>query len=258
LIMPNLYRYRVWCNTDSQWEYNWREESEGPQTTCPVNTAHPIDASKTSYVETVLDAQVEIKEENISGSGKYQANGWKMSIIVDPVNWQSKDISFPFDIYLYSAEFQTSTNQNGDEIAFWIGPDTNLGDITADIAIGNTVINVPQSTIDNAKIGGVVKVNDGVNINDMGRILLIDKDNKKLTMETAATNIFLSATPTKIEHTLQMIRSYFVDNDHRYQFGLSKIGGSRIPANTILQARYLNNAGGSKTFRFGFEYTIKQ
>jgi len=43
----NLYKYRVYCSTDSKHEYTWVDEADGEPTTCPTNTSHTIDTSKT-------------------------------------------------------------------------------------------------------------------------------------------------------------------------------------------------------------------
>jgi len=50
--MATVYNWRIWCNTDSQWEYRWDPVEP---TVCPVNGAHSIDAAKTAIVETVGD-----------------------------------------------------------------------------------------------------------------------------------------------------------------------------------------------------------
>jgi hypothetical protein len=44
--MP-LYRYRIWCDTDNQYEYVW--SSELP-TECPTDAGHTIDTSKISRI----------------------------------------------------------------------------------------------------------------------------------------------------------------------------------------------------------------
>lgn len=50
-----LVRYQIWCTTDSKWEYSWLESTAAAPTTCPVNTGHTIDGSKTAIVEEKPD-----------------------------------------------------------------------------------------------------------------------------------------------------------------------------------------------------------
>jgi hypothetical protein len=46
--MALLNKYRVWCNTQSKYEFTW---DEAAPTSCPTNGAHSIDSSKTSIVQ---------------------------------------------------------------------------------------------------------------------------------------------------------------------------------------------------------------
>lgn len=47
--MTIVYKYRLYCNTETAYVYDWAETEP---TTCPNNTAHTIDSTKTTIVET--------------------------------------------------------------------------------------------------------------------------------------------------------------------------------------------------------------
>jgi len=49
--MADLFKYRVYCETDSVYETIWAETEP---TTCPVNTSHSITSSATSIIDTIL------------------------------------------------------------------------------------------------------------------------------------------------------------------------------------------------------------
>jgi len=51
--MSELLKYQIWCATDSKWEYTWAEEDDAVPTTCPTDTAHTIDSTKTTIDEVV-------------------------------------------------------------------------------------------------------------------------------------------------------------------------------------------------------------
>jgi len=75
----NFYKYKVYCTTDSKYEYTdfikGQDDEENKPTKCPVDpVGHSIDASKTDIVQSILDSQIEIKEEGLTSSGKYQKN----------------------------------------------------------------------------------------------------------------------------------------------------------------------------------------
>jgi len=49
--VTTLNKYRIWCDTDSKWEYQWADESDAVPTACPTDTGHSVDTAKTSVVE---------------------------------------------------------------------------------------------------------------------------------------------------------------------------------------------------------------
>ena len=51
--MTSLVNYRLWCTTDSSYEYVWQDSEAGAPTTCPTDTQHTIDTDQTSIIETL-------------------------------------------------------------------------------------------------------------------------------------------------------------------------------------------------------------
>lgn len=52
--MATVYRYRVWCDTESGWQYVW---AESEPTDCPNNNGHTIDSDKTAVMESAGTSQ---------------------------------------------------------------------------------------------------------------------------------------------------------------------------------------------------------
>lgn len=59
-MASKLNHYRLWCDTDSQWEYSWGKTAP---TTCPTDTAHDIDETKTAVVEAASTEQVNLLDD---------------------------------------------------------------------------------------------------------------------------------------------------------------------------------------------------
>ena len=55
--MSVVNKYRLWCETENAYVYDWAEEEP---TTCPNNTSHTIDETKTTISDTVGDDSVSI------------------------------------------------------------------------------------------------------------------------------------------------------------------------------------------------------
>lgn len=45
-----LLKYKIYCNTDSKYEYVWKESTDSAPTTCPANTSHSVNTSSVSVV----------------------------------------------------------------------------------------------------------------------------------------------------------------------------------------------------------------
>ena len=52
--MPDLYKYRVWCNIESMYYETWAESTP---LICPNNSSHDIEETKTSIIQEQLEAE---------------------------------------------------------------------------------------------------------------------------------------------------------------------------------------------------------
>ena len=248
-----VYKYRVWCDTDSKWEYVWRDENEAVPSLCPVNTGHTIDTAKTSIVEQSSTNVVKVQEEEIPTGGHFATTTIKIDVDAT-TGWKETDISFPFPIGMLSAEFQTDASMEGDEVECSVSPDTIVGTITSDVAVDDVIVSVSQTVIDNSSVGQFIKLYDGTNTNAMGRIISVDSVNLTITLETPATDVFLASTPTYVQLTVKFVYDYVLGVAGRKVLGDGKIGASHVPANKVIRARYNNISGTAKLFTVQMEY----
>lgn len=248
--MVPVYKYRVWCDTDSKWEYTW---AESEPTKCPTNTSHIIDANKTSVVDSVIENTITVREENTPTGENYQASAYKISV-ASGTGWTTKDISFPHPISLLAAEWTNMDSMRGDEIEFVVAPNTIVGVMASGVGSGISVIPVQQSVIDNMAIGYRADLYSASGVMDCGRVLNINDNDNTLTLENPTQQSFSAAWPTQVRMSIHMVRPSPLAGEGRIQLGESKIGGSYIPANTILRTKYNNKNGLPKDLAFFLEY----
>lgn len=252
MAMP-VRKYRVWCDTDSQWEYVWLDDTQGEPTVCPTNTAHTIDTSKTSIVEEVIEDTVTIKEENTPTGGHYQAQFNKINIPSGtPGTKHEFEFSFPHPISLLAAEWTNTEDIHGDEIKFIIAPDTIVGVLASGVSNGETVLPVSQSVIDNVKLGYCVDLYSASGVCEVERCVDRNDNDNTITVETAVDQGYAAGTHVRMH--VDMVRRGYLAGHGRIQLGEAKIGGSYIPAGTILRADYWNNNGTAKELVFVLEY----
>ncbi len=53
-----LYKYRLWCDSDSKWVYWWLTETDPVPTKCSENSIHNMDLTRTTIIEQLDEPQV--------------------------------------------------------------------------------------------------------------------------------------------------------------------------------------------------------
>lgn len=195
-----------------------------------------------------------IQEEAIKTGGHFQARGIAVDIPAIVGWYDFPDLSWPFPVSVLSADAFAKSENNKDTIEFLVAPDTIVGAVIADVTTSDTILNVQQSVIDNMQLGYWVGLYDGINTDSCGRCLNIDSINSQITVETAPTNAYAAVSPTYVRMTNKMACEIELTEGHRMVLGESKIGGSYLPANTVMRLRYNNRDGVAKRFAFVLEY----
>lgn len=113
---------------------------------------------------------------------------------------------------------------------------------------------VTSTVIENTMGGYYIKLDDGTNSNDLGRVVHIDSTNSKIYTEVAPTNTYSPLTPTYVKQTVYQFLNYMLWNQQKYVIGDSKIGGQSIPANMPVTVIYKNNGDTNKTIVGGVDY----
>lgn len=246
--MSTVNLYRIYCETDDQYEQAW---SENILTQCPVNNTHTVTANSVQLLNSVSNSIVEIKDLNSNVGGDFRIETKK---ITAPVGESTHDYSWKIPIRVHGIKFVTVDEHKGDIINNDVAPDTLIGSITSDVAIGDDVISVTTSVIQSVKLGYYITLDDGVNSESLGYVTSINTNTNEITTELQASNSYLASTPTNVYMTLRHVINYEIGEPQTHSLGDMKIGGALLDANTISRVRYINNGASPKDFIFSLEY----
>ena len=280
--MTTVYKYRIYCNTDNKWEYVW---SETAPTTCPTNTAHSVNSTSVSVVETSSTSVVEIKEESTPTGGHFSST--TVSFDCPPNTTTGQDTSWPINISALNVDFITDESQRGDIVEMMVGKNTIIGALAGFVnpcstwtsqnytagqivmydngtktlpytCTVDTVSNeaptdtnywamgfrvaVSSTVVQYTKVGFYLNFFDGVNSDDMGRVLMVDTVNNYVFMENNPTNSFSPVSPTYVRQTVYQIKDYEIGPPWEREIGASKIGGSHVPKCTKVRIEYTNKS----------------
>tara|TARA_R100001163_G_C5067090_1_gene205961 strand:- start:1919 stop:2683 length:765 start_codon:yes stop_codon:yes gene_type:complete len=237
--MTTIYKYRVYCTTDSTYKFVW---SEVKPLTCPDNTAHSINSLLTTIVDEVTPNQVSIKEENVPTGGNYQASSVAFENMTGPTGTvYSVDKSWPHPISAMNISVKTEEIHAGDTIEVVVGPETVIGALTVTAETGATEFNVSQTVIDYTMVGYYLELVEGANINDCGRVIAVDKTNGIIQLENPTTRTFSAGGPTYVRQSVFTVKDFKCCTPQKFDIGIAKIGGSYVPPNTIVRGKYTIN-----------------
>jgi hypothetical protein len=200
----------------------------------------------------IVKIQEESRDPAKQTGSNYQAMSHSLVVDHSTGTWKNLDITYPYPIALFSAEWVNEALYEGDIFKVLIAPNTTVGAITSDVAASATVLNVQSTVTDNVKPGYVITITDGTNTDELGRCTEVDPDAGTITVETPTTNAFAAATPTYIQMTIEMVRCIKLSGKGRYELGKDVIGGSFIPAGAKIRVSYQNNEGTTT----GKEFTV--
>lgn len=246
--MPSLFKYRVYCQTESAFSTIW--DSIAP-TVCPNNNTHTIDSNSIIITEEFKTNNVNIiQSEPGFTNGFYKIECW--SLVIPANSTAYKDISWPYNIAVMTINLQPSTENIGDTINAYAGPDTTIGVITQSLSQNVSVINVNSTVIQNIKLGYTVNVvNNSQNIN-MGECISIDTVNSRITCNTVASKSI--APGAYIQVSRQTIKNFTFTTNQIINLANKNVSSTSFPANIVARLVYTNNSNTEKTFVFNSEY----
>jgi hypothetical protein len=246
-MTTSVNQWRIYCETESAWSSGFFDASSPAPTTCFNNTTHTVNANSAQLLQTISSNNVNAKiiEESIPTQGFFKSQGYSFTI---PGNSTASTIvSWGYPVTVLETFFATVNTQSGDIINAITAPNTIIGTITANVAIGATVLPVSSTVVANSYVGFEILINGVL----LGEILSIDHTNLTLTVSPLTTG-YSSGAYVGVQ--IRIINNFIIGNSFRYVVGSSKIGGKFIAAGTTTRVEYTNNQSTALTFTFRVEF----
>jgi len=249
--MPNktIYVWRIFCQTDNQYEF-WKLYDTDPEpTTCPVDTAHTVNLGDVTLRNVISQNQVKIKEEDVPTGGKWAAEAhwfYGASGGISGPSSTIKQLSWKHDVTVFNIQYRSRDENVRDEVSMYVETKDQgfglgvIGTIQQDSPTGSTGINVAQTIIDNVLAADYIQLTDGTNTTDYIQILSVDRPNRMLIFSESIPFSFAAATPTFIKFRRYVLYYYPLGPPDLYQMGNGKIGGSYVPAGNVVSVVYHN------------------
>ncbi|MFM2393072.1 MAG: hypothetical protein RLZZ546_1054 [Bacteroidota bacterium] len=246
--MNTLNKYRYFCNTENKFVFKW---DNIPPTTCINDSNHSIDINSITIVDSLSRNEVIVSNRDPITQGYFMVESKTFNI--SSSNESIFTFSYPLPVAVYRSIIATSNIHNGDSIDISIAPETIIGVNTQEVLNNNNIIKVNSSILNILSPGFYIDITDGVNTNNLGRVLNIDKINEEITVEYNTINNF--SIGSYIRLSMHIVKNLKFPHAYIYIIGSSTLGGKPIPSNTPIQLKYYNSNNQEKEFTITFEYT---
>jgi len=245
-----IYLFRVWCQAENGYLADFWAEAEPD--VCPHNPAHALDRAKTRVLDSTIyaDAVVTIREEakDSKTGGHFQADDFVIDVPAGQSDPPVKNISWPFPVSILAAKFSAPGFCLEDELEVQVAPGTVIGALTNPETAGAVTLRASSTVTANIAVGYWVDVGG----QDCGRCLEISVTAGTIKVETALAADKSAGTLVKM--TVKMMPRKIISADLPMVVGDSKIGGSYMPANTVIRVIYKNiKHSGPRRFPFSIE-----
>lgn len=248
--MSTVYHYKFFCITENTYVDTWGETAP---TLCPHNTSDTIDLNSMVIVEKITTDNVIIADGT---AGYYQATSMVIDVpTMTPGAIFTYDKTFPFDIYIWTNSFYSSSDMVNDSFSIVVGPDTAIGYNTVIGNIGDTTLYVSATVFSSGYLGNGVEMSifNGVNYQKIGRISSYNATAGTITFETALTNTYNPGSGVLLN--LHIVKDQVIGAANQfYIFGRKGIATRKVPKNTVIRFKYMNSSGAAKTLYFDMEY----
>jgi hypothetical protein len=246
--MTTITKYRIYCITDSKWEYVWKETSP---TTCPANNTHIVNENSVSSIEKMSPNTITIDEENLKNqTGKnFRAESYT---IVCPPGVSAHRYTWVRPISVCETNFVSKIEHNGDIIDNKIGGDLPIGVLTKSVDTGANILPVSQTVFDNTSIGFLIEIKNGENSQEMGELMIKNTNSNNYITEFNASRFY--PTGSHVYFKVQTIKNYKIVNTGDHGIGIYRKSSSYLPANVPSTVYYTNNGSETKEITFYIEY----
>lgn len=217
---------------------------------CPNNLAHTI-----SVLEERLVSTVKIKEEfleagQVPTNGYFRYEGFRVTCAANSVT--EYPFFWPFPISPTVIKLHIRPTHINDIVNTYISRNKIIGVITRTTVDGLTVLPVSSTVLQYIKPGFLCKLTNGVNTDDLGQVISVNKTDATITVSSPTTNSFNIGSYIKM--TIHNIKNFYLYAEGACVIGNSRIGSSYLPANTEILLVYDNTSNDEKVFNWEVEY----
>jgi hypothetical protein len=248
--------YNVYCNDEQAWLSTTSTDPTTVPTLCPNDDTHTIDSRKTVLIRDVPSVFINSKSYE-STQGYYMMRGGRLQIDAASNATTTFDMPFATPVCLYGFNAQVTSSNTGDRFELVMNPDTIIGVLVADAAVGSTEFFVSNTVAQYMKPGFSMSLMDpGTGAKTtVGDVVTVNMYTDDITVGTNSATTSAFPAGTYVLLTLYVARDIYMPSTTTTSIGYGTMAGKPVPMGTLARILYHNDTGGEKAFHWMLEYT---
>lgn len=181
------------------------------------------------------DANNKIHVEGTGSPSDFSTSGTNIEL-----NTTIREITHEYNVGVLSYSFLSDTTHHKDGAEVHVYPEKIIGALGANVSIGDTVLTVSSTVIENMKPGFMCILSAGGIDECLGLVLEVDTVNSQITVSREAVHAFSALSPTYVKLSVIMLKAERVGTPGPHQLGMDKIGSSLVRKNEKVRVFYHN------------------
>jgi len=256
-MSTDVLEYTYYCNDEGDVVKELRYEHEDPPMACRRNSAHTIDADSLTVTEVISQNKVKIDEnsdltgnnfrfmeQNIPGPTGAQPTttlfSWKYPITVFDVQIRPTDDNYEDQVHL--SVLSPKPDPPYDFLGYG-----GVGVLASYAAAGTTAI--VASSVEYIQAGFDITILSGptgmpgMTAENVGEVITVNKNTNTFTVDNPLGITFGPNSIIKQEVYVTDPRGNSIGPPERYPIGEAVIGGTLVPAGSLVCVKYYNKSG---------------
>jgi hypothetical protein len=170
--------------------------------------------------------------------GYYQQRTYRFTIPAsapNTLNVLTQTLQYP--ILAWRAIIPCNPSQNGDTVFLTVAPNTLIGTLASPASVSDTTITLDGSAAANAWPGEYLQFNDVTNELVMVKTI----SGTTATLVTPLVNAHASGTPLGLH--VRLLENRIIDGSQPIKIAFKGVRGHMLPADTLVEIRYINSTG---------------
>jgi len=209
-------------------------------TVCPTDPTHTLNSSLSTYSVSLNPSNL----LNISQNpGYFCSSGISFSCAASTTT--TFDQIYPYDVTIIVGKMLVEDANQGDVLNIILTPNLTIGTLTQNASIGDTVIYVDDTAINNYAKGVYFTINSGPSTYYIKSLNLMDST---ITLTTALAEAYVSGNT--IQRNIPIVQNFTLPSKGIVLLGELNHISTYIPAGATFRFLYTNNTSSVKTFNF--------